>query len=285
MPQVDLHSHSTISDGMLSPTELVKHAHKQGVNILALTDHDDVAGLAEARTACVAAGVTLINGTEISVTWNSHTLHLLGLRIDPDNDDLQRGLDALREGRRERATRIAAQLEKAGVKNSLVGAECYANRLRTDTSCHGIVSRTHFARFIVGNGYARDAAAAFQKYLAKGKPGYVTHRWATLGEAVGWITGSGGSAVIAHPGRYELDAVQMDSLLAEFKQAGGAGLEVITANHDARQASRFARYADRFGLLASCGSDYHGPGYVEMGRLPALPKACIPVWHGWPEMA
>ncbi|MDD5241865.1 MAG: PHP domain-containing protein [Sulfuricella sp.] len=276
---IDLHSHSTISDGLLTPTELVGRAAAQGVNVLALTDHDDVAGLDEARAAAQAVGITLINGVEISVTWNNRSVHIVGLRIDPTYGPLCDGLAAIRTGRGERAKLIAAELDKAGIAGSLEGAYAYAAN-------PGIISRTHFARFLVEKGVAKDPRTVFKKYLVKGKPGYVTHRWADLADAVGWILASGGIAVLAHPGRYDLGRTNLHNLIADFKEAGGEALEVVTGSHTADQFAQFARYAEEFDLLASCGSDFHGQSesYMDFGRLPELPTGCKPVWHGWAEV-
>lgn len=279
MSLIDLHSHSTASDGLLSPAELAEHVATQGVKVWALTDHDELAGLDEARAAAACHGVALISGTEISVSWNDRTVHIVGLRVDTSCPALLQGLAALRAGRVERAAAIAASLEKAGIPGSLEGAYALAGER--------VISRTHFARFLVQHGYASDVQAVFRKYLVRGRPGHVSHRWAQLGEAVGWIRESGGIAVIAHPGRYDLGKAQLHALLAEFREVGGTGLEVVTANHTREQHLLFAGYAGNYGLLASCGSDYHGPGhsYAEIGRLPDLPAQCTPVWYDWPEMA
>ncbi|HUW50406.1 MAG TPA: 3',5'-nucleoside bisphosphate phosphatase [Sulfuricella sp.] len=277
---IDLHSHSTISDGLLTPSELVGRAAAQGVKVLALTDHDDVAGLEEARAAAQTAGISLVNGVEISVTWNNRSVHLVGLRIDPAYAPLRDGLAAIRAGRGERAKLIAAELGKAGIAGSLEGAYAYAAN-------PSIISRTHFARFLVEKGVVKDTRAVFKKYLVKGKPGFVAHRWADFAEAIGWIRGSGGIAVLAHPGRYDLGRTNLGGLIADFKEAGGEAIEVVTGSHTADQFIQFAQYASEFGLLASCGSDFHGQGesYMDLGRLPELPSGCNPVWHDWPEMA
>ena len=275
---IDLHTHSTVSDGTLTPSQLVEHAAMRGVRVLALTDHDDVAGLPEACLAATQNGITLINGVEISVTWKNRSLHVVGLRIDPGHLSLAQGLAAIRLGRHQRAEGMAASLDNVGIRGSLEGSHAYATR--------GIIGRMHFARFLVEQGHAKDTAAVFKKYLVKGKPGYQEHRWAALEEAVGWITGSGGVAVLAHPGRYDLGRVNMLELLAEFRALGGRAIEVVTGSHTPEQYHHFARLSHQFGLLASTGSDYHGPGhgYLDMGRLPELPANCTPVWHDWPEI-
>jgi predicted metal-dependent phosphoesterase TrpH len=274
---IDLHCHSTISDGLLTPTELVVHAASKGVRVMALTDHDDISGLPEAKAAAKIAGITLLAGVEISVTWRRRTLHIVGLNIDPDYSPLVQGLSAIREGRHLRAKAMAESLDKVGIHGSLEGAYAYAT--------HGIISRTHFARFLVEKGYAKDSKKVFKKYLVKGKPGYVEHRWAELADAVNWITAAGGVAVIAHPGRYDLGRTNMLLLLEEFRALGGKAIEVVTGSHTPPQYDEYAKFARMFGFAASKGSDYHGPGhsYIDMGSLPDLPHGCIPVWQDWPE--
>ncbi len=278
MIKVDLHAHSRVSDGLLTPRELVRYAAAQGVQVLALTDHDDVAGIAEARDEARLLGVHLISGTEISVTWRGHTIHVVGLRIDENDPVLNDGLARLRASRFERARRIAAELARAGIDGSLEGAAALAG--------DRIISRTHFARFLVEQGHAADVRAVFRKYLVKGRPGYVQHTWAELGEALDWIHGAGGVSVIAHPGRYDLGSKLLRELLAEFRDRGGRAVEVVSGSHSADECLRFTELAREFGLLASRGSDYHGPGHgtVDMGRLAPLPAACIPVWQDWPEV-
>jgi len=273
----DLHSHSTISDGVLSPAELVEHASEHGVNVLALTDHDDTSGLEIAALEAKRRGLQLINGVEISVTWKKRTLHVVGLKIDPEHPPLKSGLAAIREGRHSRAVSMAAGLDKVGITGSLEGAYEYAK--------DGIIGRVHFARYLVNSGISKDSKAVFKKYLVKGKPGYVEHEWASLEEAVSWIIGSGGVAVLAHPGRYDLRRTSMLVLLEEFRALGGTAIEVVTGSHTGAQYVEFAKYAQMFGLKSSVGSDYHGKGlsFMEMGRLPALPNNCVPIWDDWPE--
>lgn len=277
-PLIDLHCHSTVSDGTLTPTELVRHAAGLGVGVLALTDHDDVAGLDEARRAAGEAGIALVNGVEISVTWGSRTVHVVGLRIDPAAPALRDGLARIRESRVGRAERIAAELDRAGIHGSLEGACEFAGE--------GIIGRTHFARFLVSRGHAKDMRTVFRKFLVKGKPGHVTHRWAELGEAVGWIRAAGGIAVLAHPGRYDMGRTTLESLLAEFKEAGGTAMEVISGSHSPDMNRHMAEVAARHGFLASRGSDYHGPdqSYFGMDKLPPLPLTCTPVWHDWHDL-
>lgn len=275
---IDLHAHSNISDGLFTPAELMEHAAMQGVDVLALTDHDDTAGLHIAESEATRWGMQLIKGVEISVTWKRRTLHIVGLKIDPEYAPLKEGLARIRKGRHVRAAGMAAALDKIGIAGSLEGAYAYAQE--------GIISRTHFARFLVEQGIAKDNKAVFKRYLVKGKPGYFEHEWASLEEAIGWITGSGGVAVLAHPGRYELGRTNMLLLLEEFRALGGTAIEVVTGSHTVDQYIEFAKYAHQFGLKASQGSDYHGKGisYMGMGRLPALPGKCIPVWQDWDEV-
>ncbi|OGA37236.1 MAG: phosphatase [Betaproteobacteria bacterium RIFCSPLOWO2_12_FULL_62_13] len=273
MPEFDLHCHSTRSDGLLTPAALVARAAQRGVKVLALTDHDEIGGLEEAREHAHRAAISCINGVEISVSWNDQTLHVVGLHIDPANAELSAGLKQVRGGRRHRAERMAEQLEEAGISGSLDGARAYVTNPE-------LVGRAHFARYLVERGYARDVQSVFKKYLASGKPGYVPHRWASLEQAVNWIKVSGGVAILAHPGRYKLDGTQRVTLLQEFKDLGGAGVEVISGSHMADQFAAWAQHAKRFGLLASAGSDFHGPGESrrDLGDLPDLPAGCTPVW-------
>lgn len=279
MLNIDLHCHSTVSDGLLTPTLLVEHAAARGVEVLALTDHDDVGGLEEARKAAAAHNITFIDGVEISVTWRSHTLHIVGLGIDPRYPPLVQGLASIRDGRTVRARNMAAQLDNAGIHGSFEGA-------RRNAGDGHLIGRLHFARFLVQQGYAADVRSVFRKYLVKGKPGYAPHEWISLGEAVGWIRDSGGRAVLAHPGRYKLGNAALDELLREFRAQGGEAVEVITSSHTPEQSLLFASHSRRLGLLASRGSDFHGPGesYFDLGRMPPLPPECIPVWHDWADV-
>jgi predicted metal-dependent phosphoesterase TrpH len=276
MTRYDLHSHSTRSDGLLTPSILVRRAAERGVHVLALTDHDEVAGLDEARAAAAEAGVELVSGSEISVSWQGETIHVVGLGIDAANAELASGLAGVRSGRDERARRIGDALAAAGVPNALEGALAYVTSER-------LVSRTHFARYLVDAGYVRDLNDAFRRYLGSGKPGHVPHAWATLGQAVGWIRGAGGQAVIAHPGRYKLRPSQMRELLAEFRDLGGDALEVVSPSHTPAQYAEYAGLARAFGLKCSCGTDFHGPGEsrFDFGDLPPLPAGAEPVWSAW----
>ncbi len=273
---VDLHCHSTASDGLLSPAALVERACARGVTMFALTDHDVVSGLGEARAAARARGLRFIDGVEISVTWRGTTIHVVGLDIDPASEELCSGLVQVRGSRVRRARRMAESLEAAGIAGGFEGAMAHVENPE-------IVSRTHFARFLVAHGYARDVRSVFHHYLVEGKPGYVPHEWAALADAVGWIRAAGGVAVIAHPGRYNLSRAELRELLADFVACGGAGIEVVTGNHTPEQYAEFAALARELGLLASRGSDFHGPGEskVELGSLPQLPADLQPVWRDW----
>ncbi|MDR3393046.1 MAG: 3',5'-nucleoside bisphosphate phosphatase [Sulfuriferula sp.] len=277
LPQnIDLHCHSNVSDGMLPPAEVVARAVAQGVTVLALTDHDDVAGLSEARVAANELGLRLINGVEISVSWGTHTVHIVGLNIDPEHPVLAAGLATIRAGRSERAIKMAEQLAKAGVPDSLSGAYQH-------TGNPNLIGRMHFARYLVAQGLVKDVRTVFKKYLVKGKPGYVSHQWADMADAVNWIRASGGQAVVAHPGRYQMGSAKMHELLEAFKAAGGEGIEVVTGSHTPEQYPHFANLAQKFGLLSSRGSDFHAPGegYRDIGRLPPLPEICTPIWRDW----
>ncbi|HXZ54638.1 MAG TPA: 3',5'-nucleoside bisphosphate phosphatase [Burkholderiales bacterium] len=273
---VDLHCHSTASDGLLGPGELVARAAANGVDMLSLTDHDDTSGLAEARAEAQSRGLRFVDGVEVSVTWRGTTVHVVGLRIDAESESLCGGLEAIRRGRATRAERIAESLAAAGVPDSLAGAKRHAENPE-------LISRAHFARYLVEAGRAEDVKTVFHRYLVKDRPGYVAHEWASLADAVSWIRASGGLAVVAHPGRYKLARAEMRKLLGEFRDHGGAGIEVVTGSHTPEQYFEFARSAREFGLLASRGSDFHGKGEsrADLGRLPSLPDDLKPVWHDW----
>ncbi len=273
---IDLHCHSTASDGLLKPEELVARAAANGVEILALTDHDGVSGLAEARTKAESQGVRFVDGVEISVTWEGSTVHIVGLQIDPEDPVLRSGLESIREGRATRAEKMGEALAAAGVPDSFAGAKTYAEN-------PSLISRSHFARHLVKTGLAPDVKSVFQRYLVKGKPGFVPHQWASLGDAVSWIRASGGIAVVAHPGRYNFSKPELHAFLAEFRDCGGAGIEVVTGSHSPEQYFEFARIAREFGFTASRGSDYHGKGEsrADLGTLPQLPYDLKPVWHDW----
>jgi predicted metal-dependent phosphoesterase TrpH len=276
MLNVDLHCHSNISDGMLAPAEVAARAKANGVDVWALTDHDEVGGIPEARAAAAALGLQYIPGVEISVTWAGQTVHIVGLHIDETNEALVQGLAFTRFGRERRARDMAEQLAAAGIPGAFEGALKFVGN-------PDLISRTHFARYIIELGVCASINEVFSKYLIEGKPGFVPHRWATLEQAVTWIRGAGGIAVIAHPGRYKFDDLAFGAFFDEFKQLGGAAIEVTTGSHTIDQYEQYAKVANQYGLLASRGSDFHGPGEsrVDLGALPALPGNVVPVWHDW----
>lgn len=274
MRPIDLHCHSTVSDGMLPPAVLVERAARNGCRWLALTDHDDLDGAAEAAQAAARHGVGFVPGVEVSVSWRDVTLHIVGLGVDPGNRTLQDGLAQVRSGRAERAEQMAAGLARAGIGGALQGAYRYASN-------PALISRAHFARYLVERGHARDTGAVFKRYLVKGKPGYVRHDWAVLGDAVEWIHAAGGLAVIAHPGRYRVSVAGMNELLREFRGLGGDGIEVISSSHSTEDYRRFDALARDAGLLASVGSDFHAPeeSWMDVGGVPDLPLTATPVWE------
>jgi len=276
MLNVDLHSHSTVSDGLLSPAEIATRAHIKGVNVWALTDHDEIGGISVARSTATALGIQHVAGVEISVTWAGKTIHILGLQIDETNAQLVKGLFDTRNGREKRARQIGEMLAKVGIPNAYQGALHYVGN-------PDLISRTHFARYMVESGACKDINDVFKHYLVEGKPGYIEHRWASLHDCLTWIRGAGGVAVVAHPGRYDLTQLQLSTFLDEFKQLGGVGIEVVTGSHTADQFDEYAKVAQRYGFLASRGSDFHGPGEskTELGSLPPLPGNVVPVWHDW----
>lgn len=271
----DLHSHSLASDGTLSPTALVQLAAANGVNVLALTDHDDTSGIAEARVAAADGGITLIAGVEISVSWNKQTIHVLGLRIDPDSSPLQAGLARIREYRNWRAEEMGRRLAKHGIHGAFEAAAKLAQGK--------IISRTHFAHFLVEQGHARSVRDVFKAFLKPNKPGYVPGDWADLEETLGWIHGAGGQAVIAHPARYNMTATRRRKMIGEFVELGGEGLEVVSGSHSRGDNFSMAQLARHFGLKASAGSDFHGPEnpWVMLGKLEPLPDGCVPIWQDW----
>jgi len=271
----DLHSHSTVSDGLLSPAELVERAAGHGVQLFALTDHDEVSGLAEADAAARACGLAFVHGVEISVTWAGTTVHIVGLGIDPEHRPLRQALARVRSGRTARAREMAEGLAAAGIEDAYEGALRFVRNPE-------LISRTHFARHLVESGFCRDIRDVFKRYLVAGKPGYVPHEWAYLDEAVRWISEAGGVAVLAHPGRYRVGDLKLQELLREFREAGGVAIEVVTSNHSPEQTRHFARVAIEMDFEASRGSDFHGPGEaenVELGAVAALPAGLTPVWH------
>jgi len=269
----DLHCHSVVSDGTLEPEAVAARAHANGVELWALTDHDEVGGQQRARAASLALGMPYLAGVEISVTFAGTTVHIVGLGVDADDEALKAGLVATRGGRRERALEMAASLAEAGIDGCFEGALGYAGNPE-------LISRTHFARHLVETGICADTQEVFRRFLVEGKPGFVPHRWATLKNAVTWIVDAGGAAVIAHPARYKFTPTEEYALFSEFKAHGGRGVEVVTGSHTAAEAARYADAAREFGLLASRGSDFHSPdeSHTDLGTLPPLPADLDPVW-------
>jgi predicted metal-dependent phosphoesterase TrpH len=270
----DLHSHSNISDGTLPPETLAQRAHSQGVQLWALTDHDELAGLPRAREAALDLGMAFLTGTEISVSFAGETVHIVGLGFDAQDPDLALGLAATRDGRLQRARDMAAGLAAAGIAGAFEGALRYVAN-------PDLISRTHFARFLVESGHCPDTHSVFKRYLKEGMPGYVPHRWAGLGDAVRWITRAGGVAVIAHPARYRFSPTEEYALFTEFIAHGGRGVEVITGSHSHSEQVRYADTAREFDLLASRGSDFHDAveSRVDLGDLPDLSGPLRPVWE------
>ena len=270
----DLHCHSAVSDGTLQPEALAARAKENGVELWALTDHDEVGGQQRARDAALALDLPYLTGTEISVTFADVTVHIVGLGFDADNQALKAGLAATRGGRRERALEMAEGLAKVGIKGAFEGALKYVKNPE-------LISRTHFARHLVESKVCSDTQEVFRKYLVEGKPGFVPHRWATLRNAVTWITQAGGMAVIAHPARYKFTANEEYALFSEFKALGGEGVEVVTGSHSSADALRYTETALEYGLLASRGSDFHSPAesHMDLGHLPPLPSQLTPVWE------
>lgn len=270
----DLHCHSVVSDGTLTPEELALRAKANGVELWALTDHDEVGGQARAAAAAATNGLAYLTGVEISVTFANETVHIVGLGFDASNPLIVNGLAKTRGGRGERAMEMSDGLAKVGIQGAYDGALTFVGNPE-------LISRTHFARFLVESGVCKDTYEVFRKYLTEGKPGYVAHRWASLGDAVGWITQSGGVAVIAHPGRYKFTANEEYALFSEFKTHGGQGVEVVTGSHTAAEYVEYASVAKEFGMVASRGSDFHSPdeSRIDLGTLPLLPGDLTPVWE------
>jgi predicted metal-dependent phosphoesterase TrpH len=269
---IDLHAHSTASDGELSPTELVEMAAKNGVSTLALTDHDTVAGLAEAQSAAAEYHVNLINGIELSAHWDNKTVHIVGLNIDANNKSIIDSTIQLNQLREERAINIGKKLEKAGINNAYENAKQLAGK--------GTVTRQHFAQFLASNGHAKSHADVFKRFLVKSKPGYVSVDWPELDETINNINAAGGVAVIAHPLRYKMTATKLRKLISEFKELGGKAIEVVTGNNDMNEITTVTNYAKRYEIAASLGSDYHNTKtpWAKLGNLKAIPLGLTPVW-------
>nr|HET7859589.1 3',5'-nucleoside bisphosphate phosphatase [Caldimonas sp.] len=274
----DLHCHSTVSDGTLEPEALAARAKANGVELWALTDHDELGGQQRARDAARALGLAYLTGVEISVTFIGTTVHIVGLGVDSDDIALRQGVAATRGGRGARAREMADELAKVGIAGTYEGALRHAGN-------HELISRTHFARHLVETGVCADTQEVFRRFLVEGKPGFVPHRWAALGDAVGWIVAAGGVAVIAHPARYRFSPTEEYALFTEFKGHGGRGVEVTTGSHTAAEAERYAATAREFDLLASRGSDFHSPdeSRIDLGGLPPLPAGSTPVWEALHE--
>lgn len=276
MLNVDLHCHSHFSDGVFAPAELAARAKSQGVDLWALTDHDEIGGIPEARKTATDVGLKFIAGVEISITWANKTVHIVGLNIDENSTELRLGLASVKTGRSERGQEMAAELAKVGIADAYEGALKFADNPAS-------LSRTHFARYIVELGLHDNVGDVFRHYLAEGKPGFVPHRWGTLANAVKWIRAAGGRAVVAHPGRYDFNQLALHAMLDEFCSLGGEGIEVVTGSHTPDQYQEFAKVAQHYGLLASRGSDFHGPAEskYDLGSLPPLPAELKPIWHDW----
>lgn len=270
----DLHCHSIVSDGTLTPEALAQRAAANGVELWALTDHDEIGGQLRAAAAAKANGLRYLTGAEISVTFAGETVHIVGLGFDAEDPRMQQGLADTRDGRGPRALEMAAGLAKVGIHGAYEGALKFVGN-------PALISRTHFARFLVEAGHCKDTPEVFRKYLTEGKPGYVPHRWASLKDAVQWITQGGGIAVIAHPGRYKFTANEEYALFSEFKAHGGRGVEVVTGSHSPAEYVEYAAMARDFGLAASRGSDFHSPdeSHTDLGALPFLPGDLTPVWE------
>ena len=275
----DLHSHSRYSDGTLSVVDLVSLAKSRGVNLLALTDHDELQGMPEAKLAARELGLQWVSGVEVSAEWQGASIHILGLRIDAEHAGLRAALSSIREMRKVRAQRMSDSLAKAGIANVLAGAMAYAPNPE-------LISRTHFARYLVDSGVCGSFGEVFGRFMKPGKPGYVKQEWLPMAQAISLIHDAGGRAVIAHPGRYEVDPIGgVNALLQAFTDAGGDGVEVVCAAHHPSEWAQFGALARRFGLLASIGSDFHShaESRVKFGDLPRLSPHLKPVWHDWPE--
>ena len=270
----DLHCHSVVSDGTLTPEALAARAKANGVQLWALTDHDEIGGQERAMAAAKALDMKYLTGVEISITFAGKTVHIVGLGFDHTHTDLVQGLRNTRGGRAERAKEMSEGLAKVGIHGAYEGALKFAGN-------HELISRTHFARFLVESGVCKDTSEVFRKYLTENKPGFVPHRWASLENAVNWITGAGGVAVIAHPARYGFTANEEFALFTEFINHGGRGVEVITGSHSSADALQYADTALEFNLSASRGSDFHSPdeSHTDLGTLPWLPGQLTPVWE------
>jgi len=270
----DLHCHSVVSDGTLTPEQLATRAKANGVELWALTDHDEVGGQDRALAAAQANGLKYLTGVEISITFANKTVHIVGLGFDAHDEQLKQGLFQTRGGRAERAKEMSDGLAKVGIHGAYEGALKYAGN-------HELISRTHFARFLVETGACQDTNEVFRRFLTEGNPGFVPHRWASLKDAVQWIVQAKGMAVIAHPARYGFTPNEEFALFTEFKNHGGQGVEVVTGSHTPAEYVTYADMAKEFDLFASRGSDFHSPdeSRIDLGTLPWLPGQLTPVWE------
>lgn len=271
----DLHSHSDYSDGILSPSELVSRAYEQSVNVLALTDHDTLAGIAEAQAAASSCGLDLIPGIEFSCQWNGRGIHIVGLNVDTNNEQLLNAVEEQRQRRELRTETIAKRLHKAGIEGSLHWVQQKAGK--------GTIGRPHFAQFLVEKGHVRTINLAFKKYLGAGKPGDVKNLWPDIEDACSWIRAAGGHAVLAHPDKYKLTRTKLRELCADFKESGGAAIEIVSGKQQANVTQNIMGLAKEFDMLGSLGSDFHQPQqpWQELACCGFLPEGIEPVWQSW----
>jgi len=271
--KIDLHSHSFYSDGVLSPSEVVKLASQAGCELFSLTDHDTTQGSAEAKLEADKLNLSLINGVEISAFWRNMAIHILGLGIDINNDILQTGLEHNQKLRKERAEKIALGLWRSGIKDALEKTQSFS---KTE-----MLTRTHFAQMLISEGYCKDMKAVFRRYLTGKKPGGVGVEWKDFEEVVHWIHAAGGKALIAHPLRYRMTNTKIKKLLIDFKGVLGDGIEVVTGTSTEEEVKLSSQWAEDYNLLASCGSDFHGwPNQrVQIGNLIELPNTKKVIWN------
>jgi len=274
---IDLHCHSTASDGALAPVDLVARAAEKGVTHLALTDHDTLSGLSEAAEAAWNAGIRLVSGIELSCLWKGRTIHVVGLDFAPDDPEFSRKVGKQVENRRARAAMIAERLQRLRVPDLLERA--------TEKAGGEVPGRPHFAEALIEAGVVRNAAQAFKRHLGAGKAGDVRAYWPELPEVVQWITEAGGIAVLAHPRKYKLTATKLRELTAEFRKAGGQGIEVSTSGQSSGDLGFLAELCRRNEMWASQGSDFHFPGapWCELGNIMKMPDGLEPVWHHFRE--
>ncbi len=269
---IDLHTHSTASDGSYSPRELVKLAAQAGITRLAITDHDTLDGLASAMASCEKHEVSLVNGIELSCRFGNRSLHIVGLDIDPENEELNNAVFQSQQIRIKRGRIIGQKLEKSGISN--------AYKSTCELAGSNLIGRAHFARVLVEQGYAKNFKQVFKRYMTQGKPGYAAAQWMALETAINVIHAAGGLAVIAHPARYGLSRGQLRRLVEDFRDLSGDAIEVVSGKASPGEIENLARLAGEFSLAGSVGSDFHGPDkpWVKLGKLPQIPKHCVPVW-------